>query len=153
MHRPLSSLRTKLRCGVKRPMTQSVFTCKNSVWLSAALMMFFGDVTMANSLKLADPSELAGKWQVREGSSALLQDRQPNGCLIELKLDQTLGGQLDCMVRWLGQAPSGWFPEPDGIALTNHEGSKTAFFSRQKSEFYKLTLPVGFNVSLQRAPE
>jgi hypothetical protein len=44
-------------------MIHNGFTDRTTAWLLATFMMIFGDVAMASSLKLADPSELAGKWQ------------------------------------------------------------------------------------------
>ena len=118
-----------------------------AAWLLATLMIFFGEATMASSLKLADPSELAGKWQAtlstRDDSpeTLALQDKPSNVCVIELQLKQTLGEGADCLSAWLaGEKAIGWFPEPDGIAITGKEGSKILFLSHQGDGSYKAAL-------------
>jgi len=135
--------------GVQSVMKFAVVTDNVNAWLLATLIMFLGDTAMARSLKLADPSELAGQWQV------IVETGQSVGtavtCWVDLNQDQTLSGQLDCLAPLLGQAPVGWFPEPDGIALTDDNGSRSAFFSQQRNGFYTLTFPAGLKVSLQRA--
>ncbi len=137
-------------------MTQNAFTCKTTAWLLATLMMFLGEVAMASSLKLADPSELAGKWQAilntaqDSPESQALQDKPSNVCTIELKSDQTLGEGTDCLSAWLNTSAMGWFPEPDGIAVTGKEGSRIVFFSRQREGLYKSTLKSGLIITLKR---
>jgi len=140
-------------------MTQNAFTCNTTAWLLATLMMFLGEVAMASSLKLADPSELAGKWQAilntaqDSPESQALQDKPSNVCTIELKSDQTLGEGADCLGAWLNQSAIGWFPEPDGIAVTGKEGSRIVFFSRQREGFYKSNLKSGLIITLTRAAQ
>lgn len=147
------------RSRVKRPMIQNAFTYKATAWLLATLMMFLGDVAMARSLKLADPSELAGKWQATLNTaqdspeSQALQDKPSNVCSIELKLNQTLGEGADCLGAWLNESAIGWFPEPDGIAVTGKEGSRIVFFSRQHEGLYKSTLKSGLIITLERAAQ
>ncbi|MCP1495996.1 hypothetical protein J2Y86_000703 [Pseudomonas migulae] len=124
-------------------MIPDAFTYKATAWLFATLMMFFGDVAMASSLKLADPSELAGKWRVTQ------QDNPSNVCPLEFKANQTLGDGTECLAGWLGEQPIGWFPEPDGIALTGKEGSKIVFFSRQRDGLYRGTSKTGLVITLE----
>lgn len=138
-------------------MTHNAFTYKASAWLLATLMMFFGDVAMASSLKLADPSELAGKWQATLNTaqdtpqSQKMQDKPSNVCVIDLLQKQTLGEGADCLGAWLEEQPIGWFPEPDGISITGKEGSRIVFFSRQRDGLYKSTLRSGLIITLERA--
>lgn len=99
---------------------------------------------MASSLKLADPSELAGKWRVTQ------HDNPPNVCPLELNANQTLGAGTECLASWLDEHPTGWFPEPDGIALTGNEGSKIVFFSRQSEGLYRGTSKSGLIMTLER---
>ena len=137
-------------------MIQNAFTYKATAWLLATLMMFLGEVAMASSLKLADPSELAGKWQATLNTaqdspeSQALQDKPSNVCMIELNLNQTLGEGADCLGAWLNDSAIGWFPEPDGIAVTGKEGSRIVFFSRQHEGLYKSTLKSGLIITLER---
>ncbi|MFS2198044.1 AprI/Inh family metalloprotease inhibitor [Pseudomonas sp. Pseusp3] len=135
-------------------MTHSVFSRKASAWLLAALMISTGDATMASSLKLADPSELAGNW-LATLNAAQDTDKSPfvasNDCLIELQPNQTLGAGADCFTAWLGEQAIGWFPEPDGIAITGREGSKILFFSRQFEGLYQGTLQSGQTITLKRS--
>ncbi|MGL6244355.1 AprI/Inh family metalloprotease inhibitor [Pseudomonas sp.] len=137
-------------------MTHNAFTYRTTAWLLATLMMFLGDVAMASSLKLADPSELAGKWQATLKArsdlpeSQALQDKPSNVCVIELEANQTLGEGADCLGAWLQKTVIGWFPEPDGIAFTGNEGSRIAFFSRQHEGLYQSTLKSGLIITLER---
>ncbi|WP_178129191.1 AprI/Inh family metalloprotease inhibitor [Pseudomonas sp. ANT_J12] len=137
-------------------MTHNVFTYRASAWLLATLMMFFGEVAMASSLKLADPSELAGRWQATlnapqdTAESRALQDKPSNVCVIELQPKQTLGEGAECLGAWLEEQPIGWFPDPDGISITGKEGSRIVFFSRQREGFYQSTLKSGLSITLER---
>lgn len=136
-------------------MTHTVFARKAAAWLLATLMMFPGDdVAMASSLKLADPLELAGKWQATLNAlqdPETSQDNPSNICFMALQPNQTLGDGADCLATWLGEQVVGWFPEPDGIAMTGKEGSRIVFFSRQHEGLYKSTLKSGQVITLQRA--
>lgn len=126
-------------------MPRKPLSYKPRVWLLATLMMFFGDVSMASSLKLADPSALAGKWQLQQPADPTQQ------CALELLGNGTLGVGAECLSQWLGETAIGWFPEPDGIAITGTEGSKIIFLSRHKEGFYQSTLNARLLIVLQRA--
>lgn len=135
-------------------MTHKAFTYRATAWLLVTLMMFLGDVAMASSLKLADPSELAGQWQATlnaDEDAPKPRDEQPsNVCIIDFQQPQTLGEGAECLSAWLGEQATGWFPEPDGIAITGKEGSRIVFFSRQHEGFYTSTLKSGLIITLQR---
>ena len=138
-------------------MIHNGFTYRTTAWLLATFMMIFGDVAMASSLKLADPSELAGKWQATliakddSPESQALQDKPSNVCVIDFQPKQTLGEGADCLSAWLdGESAIGWFPEPDGMAITGKEGSKILFLSRQRDGSYKATLKSGLVITLVR---
>lgn len=154
MRRPLCQ---RPQAGVKQAMLHTAFTHRTSAWLLATLMIFFGETAMASSLKLADPSELAGLWQAtlsaKEDSpeSQALQDKPSNVCAIDFQQTQTLGEGASCLSAWLGgKTAIGWFPEPDGIAITGNEGSKILFLSRQRDGVYKATLKSGLVITLVR---
>jgi len=138
-------------------MTRNAFTCKATAWLLATLMIFFGEVAMASSLRLADPSELAGKWQATlnaaqdTAESQALQDKPSNVCIIDFQQKQTLGDGADCLSAWLQETAIGWFTEPDGIAITGKEGSRIVFFSREREGRYTSTLKSGLTITLVRA--
>ena len=138
-------------------MIHNGFTYRTTAWLLATFMMFFGDLAMASSLKLADPSALAGKWQatltVKDDSpeSQALQDKPSNVCVIDFQPKQTLGEGADCLSAWLdGESAIGWFPEPDGLAITGKEGSKILFLNRQRDGSYKATLKSDWVITLVR---
>ncbi|KQV13736.1 alkaline proteinase inhibitor [Pseudomonas sp. Root329] len=138
-------------------MIHNGFTYRTTAWLLATFMMIFGDVAMASSLKLADPSELAGKWQATliakddSPESQALQDKPSNVCVIDFQPKQTLGEGADCLSAWLdGESAIGWFPEPDGLAITGKEGSKILFLSRQRDGSYKATLQSDLVITLVR---
>ncbi|URN91697.1 MAG: protease inhibitor Inh/omp19 family protein [Pseudomonas protegens] len=126
-------------------MTLHISCCRAARWLLATLMIFYGAITMASSLRLADPSELVGHWQLQQAAAPA------EGCTLDLLHNAALGDGADCLSKWLGEAAVGWFPEPDGIAITGREGSKIIFFSRQKEGLYEARLKVDGLIVLQRA--
>ena len=137
-------------------MIYKAFTYKAMAWLSAAFIMISGETTMASSLRLEDPSVFAGQWQAiltaadDAPQAQALQDKPSNTCLIDLEPNQTLGKGAECLEAWLGQAPIGWFPDPDGLSITGKEGSRIQFFSRQRDGLYLSTLKSGLMITLKR---
>ncbi|MCB2255115.1 protease inhibitor Inh/omp19 family protein [Pseudomonas chlororaphis] len=127
-------------------MIRTAFIAKAGAYLIATLMMFSGETSMASSLRLADPAELAGHWQLSQPAEPASQ------CVLDLERNGTLGAGAECLSGWLGDPAIGWFPEPDGIAVTGKEGSKIIFLSRQKDGLYEGTLKSGAKVILQRTP-
>lgn len=127
-------------------MTLTISSCKAARWLLATLMIFYGATTMASSLRLADPSELVGHWQLQQAAAP------DQGCGLELLNNAALGDGAECLSKWLGQAAVGWFPEPDGIAITGREGSRIIFFSRQREGLYEARVNNDGLIILQRAP-
>jgi hypothetical protein len=140
-------------------MISKAFTYKVAAWLSAALIMISGETSMASSLRLEEPSVFAGQWQAtlstRDDDREALkqQDKPSNTCLVELAANKTLGKGADCLKAWLEETPIGWFPEPDGIAITGKEGSRIQFFSRQRDGLYLATLKSGLVITLERAAQ
>ena len=114
---------------------------------------------MASSPRLEEPSAFAGRWQATLSGhndapeTRALQDKPSNTCLVELAPNQSLGAGADCLGAWLSEAPIGWFPEPDGIAITGKEGSKIAFFSRQREGVYTKKLTAGLRITLERTTQ
>ncbi|MFI8221834.1 AprI/Inh family metalloprotease inhibitor [Pseudomonas sp. NPDC085632] len=135
------------------------FTYKAMAWLSAALIMISGETGMASSLRLEEPSVLAGKWQATlatrgdDPQAQKQQDKPSNTCLLELEKNQTLGQGADCLGAWLEQTPIGWFVDPDGLSITGKEGSRIQFFSRQRDGLYLTTLKSGLVITLERAAQ
>jgi hypothetical protein len=140
-------------------MISKAFTYKVAAWLSAALIMISGETSMASSLRLEEPSVFAGQWQAtlstRDDDREALkqQDKPSNTCLVELAANKTLGKGADCLGAWLEETPIGWFPEPDGIAITGKEGSRIQFFSRQRDGLYLATLKSSLVITLERAAQ
>ncbi|QIH08248.1 MULTISPECIES: AprI/Inh family metalloprotease inhibitor [unclassified Pseudomonas] len=126
-------------------MTPHTLSRKAAIWLAATLMMFYGAMSMASSLRLADPSELVGHWQLQQ------EARPGTACTLDLLQNAALGAGADCLSQWVGEAVVGWFPEPDGIAITGREGSKVIFFSRQQEGVYEARLKADELIVLQRA--
>ena len=130
---------------------------RTTAWLLATFMIFIGETAMASSLKLTDPSELAGKWQAtlsaRDNSSEslVLRDEQSKVCIIDFLLQQPLGEGAECLSAWVGvEKATGWFTEPDGIAITGNEGSKILFLSRQRDGSYTAILKSALVITLVR---
>lgn len=125
----------------------------------AVTLMMSGATSMASSLRLEEPAVCAGRWQATLSGhtdtpeTRSLQDKPSNTCLVELAPNQTLGAGADCLGAWLSEDPIGWFPEPDGIAITGKEGSRIAFFSRQRDGVYTKTLTAGLLITLERTAQ
>lgn len=138
-------------------MTYSAFARKTVVWLMPALLMIYGEATMASSLRLEEPSVFAGHWQAtlnarnEVADAQAHQDKPSNICIIDLQVNKTLGEGADCLGAWLEETPVGWFPDPDGISITGKEGSRIQFFSRQRDGLYLTTLKSGLEITLERA--
>ncbi|MED7666529.1 AprI/Inh family metalloprotease inhibitor [Pseudomonas moraviensis subsp. stanleyae] len=136
-----------------------VFTYTTMAWLMAVTLMMSGATSMASSLRLEEPAVFAGRWQATltghndTPQAQTLQDKPSNTCLVELAPNQTLGKGADCLGAWLSESPIGWFAEPDGIAITGKEGSKIAFFSRQRESVYTKKLDGGLLITLERAAQ
>ncbi|MEE9681077.1 AprI/Inh family metalloprotease inhibitor [Pseudomonas sp. Sample_20] len=140
-------------------MTRYVLTDTTMAWLMAVTLMMTGATSMASSLRLEEPSAFAGRWQATltghsdTPETRSLQDKPSNTCLVELAPNQTLGEGTQCLAAWLGEAPIGWFPEPDGISITGKEGSRIAFFSRQRDGIYTKALSAELLITLERAAQ
>ena len=69
---------------------------------------------MASSLRLEEPSVLAGQWQAtlstrgEDPQAQKLQDKPSNTCLVELQADKVLGKGADCLGAWLEEVPIGF---------------------------------------------
>ncbi|MFJ7311901.1 AprI/Inh family metalloprotease inhibitor [Pseudomonas sp. NPDC098747] len=139
-------------------MSRNVFTYMTVAWLMATLMIS-GETSMASSLRLEEPSVFAGQWQAtlsaRDDSAQAQaqQDKPSNTCVVDLQSNQTVGKGADCLGAWLEEAPTGWFPEPDGLSITGKEGSRIQFFSRQRDGLYLTTLKSGLKISLERVAQ
>ncbi len=66
-------------------MTLHISCCRAARWLLATLMIFYGAITMASSLRLADPSELVGHWQLQQAAAPA------EGCTLDLLHNAALG--------------------------------------------------------------
>ncbi len=91
---------------------------------------------MASSLRLPQAAELSGLWVLSSGEKQ---------CELQLKtavLDGTtwqLTADAECVRHLLPGVPQGWRPTPDGLTLTQQDGSAVAFFSRQQASYeYRL---------------
>lgn len=137
-------------------MTRYVLTDTTMAWLMAVTLMMTGATSMASSLRLEEPSAFAGRWQATltghndTPETRSLQDKPSNTCVVDLAPNKTLGEGADCLGAWLSEAPIGWFPEPDGIAITGKEGSKIAFFSRRGDGSYTSRLSSELLILLER---
>lgn len=78
-------------------MTPHTLSRKAAIWLAATLMMFYGAMSMASSLRLADPSELVGHWQLQQ------EARPGTACTLDLLQNAALGAGADCLSQWVGK--------------------------------------------------
>ncbi|WP_176126880.1 protease inhibitor Inh/omp19 family protein [Pseudomonas syringae] len=105
-------------------------------------------VSTAMSLKLPSPAELSGKWQL------FIQEQADQACELQLNTDvPQLCGDPACAAKWLHEAPTGWFPTPDGLALTGKEGNRLIHFNHTGGQHYQARLPGGETLMLERLAE
>ncbi|CAM3226095.1 Alkaline proteinase inhibitor precursor (PrtA-specific inhibitor) (fragment) [Xenorhabdus nematophila ATCC 19061] len=87
---------------------------------------------MASSLRLPAADELKGLWQLSDGnklcSIELTDSRLPEGSIWSVKGDS-------CVTELIGQPVEGWYPSPDGIALTDDDGNSLAFFAHESERW------------------
>ncbi|MCF5163096.1 alkaline proteinase inhibitor [Pseudomonas congelans] len=103
-----------------------------------ALLVGISGASMAMSLKLPDPAELSGKWRLS------VQGKTNEACELHLNTDvPQLTGDLACAVKWLHEAPTGWFPTPDGLAFTDKEGNRLIHLNNMGEQVYEARLPGG----------
>ncbi|KPX42379.1 protease inhibitor Inh/omp19 family protein [Pseudomonas syringae pv. tagetis] len=113
-----------------------------------ALLTSISGVSMAMSLKLPSPAELSGKWQL------FVQAQADQACELQLNTDMPqLGGDSACAAKWLHEAPVGWFPTPDGLALTGKEGNRLIHFNHMGEQHYQARLPDGKVLMLERVDQ
>jgi len=130
-------------------------SARASAGLLATLIMLSGEVAMARSLLLAEPSQLAGQWQAvlsgpqENPQTQAIQDKPSNTCLIELRADRTLAGQTECLGHWLGEEPVHWFTEPDGLSLIGKDNART-HLGQHQARYYQVTLKSGLILRLER---
>lgn len=117
---------------------------KTAAWLIQVLLVSGGNNVMASSLRLPNPSELAGHWQLRQDQTV---------CELQLlEKDGQLAGDTRCAGQWLGETPVKWSPTPDGMWLWNSEGTGIAHLNRQQEDEFQLTTPSGISLVLKRVP-
>ncbi|KPX61508.1 protease inhibitor Inh/omp19 family protein [Pseudomonas syringae] len=113
-----------------------------------ALLVSLSGACMAMSLKLPSPAELSGKWHL------FIHSQADRACELQLNTEAPqLGGDTACATKWLNEAPVGWFPTPDGLALTDNEGNRLIHFNHMGEQRYEARLPSGQVLRLERAAE
>ncbi|PWB35958.1 peptidase [Pseudomonas sp. SDI] len=105
---------------------------KRTLALSAVSLMLCTEVSMASSLLLPNPGQLAGDWQLyTEGDGTA-------PCRLQLQAPETkLGGDIECAARLIGERPSGWLVTPDTLAFVGNGGTTLVHFNRAAPNVYK----------------
>ena len=118
--------------------------------LSMMLILSTGicGVAIAMSLKLPSPAEFSGTWRL------FTSDQGQAACELSLNADEPASvGNPDCATRWLKEAPTGWVPTPDGLALIGKDGTGLIHFSRLSEQVYQARLPGGERLNLERVAD
>ncbi|AHG41597.1 alkaline proteinase inhibitor [Pseudomonas syringae CC1557] len=103
-----------------------------------ALLVGISGASMAMSLKLPNPAELSGKWQLS------LKGKAGDACKLNLNTEvPQVTGDMACAVQWLHDRPDGWFPTPDGLAFTDKDGNRLIHLNRMDAQTYEARLPSG----------
>ncbi|MCA6221545.1 protease inhibitor Inh/omp19 family protein [Photorhabdus antumapuensis] len=90
--------------------------------------------SMASSLDLPHASELKGMWQLSDKHQqcdvSLTEHPLPEGSI------WSLNGDNDCLAYMFGEVPAGWRPTPDGLTITDEQGSGLAFFAHEPDGWF-----------------
>ena len=113
----------------------------------AALLTFTTESTMANSLLLMSPAQLAGSWTFYP------QDDVTQACQVQLVADKTFSPEIKCLEVWLGQAPVSWSATPDGIFLMGKDGTDLVHMDRIEPGLYEAQLAGSKVLMMKRLPE
>ncbi|WP_236441269.1 MULTISPECIES: protease inhibitor Inh/omp19 family protein [Pseudomonas syringae group] len=116
-----------------------------STTTALALLFSISGVSMATSLKLPSAAELSGKWRL------FIQTDSREVCELHLNTNAPqVGGDPACAARWMGEAPTGWYPTPDGLGFTGKEGTGLIHLSHLGNQRYQARLPDGELLNLER---
>lgn len=119
--------------------------CKPMIAVWAIPLMVMTEVSMASSLLLPNPVQLAGRWQLYP------EWQQAQACELRLEAREgALDGDLDCVAQLIGLRPGSWLVTPDTLALVGGDGSSVVHFSHQGAQRYGWTTPDGKQLILQR---
>lgn len=111
----------------------------------ATLLTFNAESTMANSLLLQSPAQLAGGWTFYS------QDNPKQTCTVQLLADKTtFSSEVKCLEPWLGQVPASWTPTPDGIFLMGKDGTDLVHMNRIEADHYEVRLTSGKVLCMKR---
>ena len=98
----------------------------------AALLTFTTESTMANSLLLMSPAQLAGNWEFYP------QGDVKQTCTVQLIAEhKTFDPQVKCLKTWLGEVPKSWSPTPDGLFLMGEDGTALVHMNRIEPGHYE----------------
>ena len=101
----------------------------------AALLTFTTESTMANSLLLMSPAQLAGNWTFYP------QGDEKQACTVQLIAEQkTFSPQVKCLETWLGETPKSWSPTQDGLFLMGSSGTALVHMNRIEPGHYEVQL-------------
>lgn len=91
----------------------------------AALLTFTTESTMASSLLLLSPAQLAGSWTFYP------QDDATHRCTVQLVAEhKTFNSEVKCLKTWLGEVPKKLVANPDGIYLMGPDGTALVHMNR-----------------------
>lgn len=120
------------------------FLSLRAVWRVAltgvVMSMMLSSTTFASSLPLLAPSALKGHWQLNDA------ENKAAPCEVELS-DELIEGtnayrftaSAQCLQPLaLAELPVAWRPTPDGMTLTNADGSMVAFLALTAPKHYEV---------------
>ncbi|AOA05337.1 protease inhibitor Inh [Pseudomonas sp. TMW 2.1634] len=114
----------------------------------AALLTFTTESTMASSLLLLSPAQLAGSWTFYP------QDDATHRCTVQLVAEhKTFNSEVKCLKTWLGEVPKSWSPTPDGIYLMGPDGTALVHMNRIEPGHYEAQVKTETVLVMVRNPE
>lgn len=104
------------------------------------------------SLRLAEPTELAGDWRIAaEGRPACAI--RFDMARVETANAHVLADPTRCLATLAGRPVAGWRPAPDGIEIVGSDGLTLLFFAHTGDGVAIVTQPDESRLTLGRAKE
>lgn len=102
------------------------------------------------SLRLAEPSELAGEWRVEPAGGPPCVVRLETA-RVEAANAHALTDPTGCLAMLMGRPVAGWRPVPDGIEFAGRDRLTIRLFSYASDGVATAAAPDGSTLTLRRA--
>ncbi len=103
------------------------------------MSLMLSSTSFASSLPLLAPSALKGHWQLNDAENNAACNVELSDELIEGTNAYRFTASAQCLQPLaLAELPVAWRPTPDGMTLTNADGSMVAFLALTAPKHYEV---------------